>query len=382
MKKVLAGIIAITAVLCSFTGCGSVDDEKAGGSDTSTETTLEDENDETDVKEADTKASDEKDKDKKNSDSSYEDVINEYIDTINSGDVRKIFEMQMPEGGIDVLKLTFMMQSQALDGEEVDVDKMLDEYIEESAGSVPKVKLNKIVSVEDLSDKDIDALKEACSAYMMIVNYIKEKGGIDKIDINKISDDVQELDEKKFVDSITVDDAKYVTIEVLEDGKDEPTEQDFYIYRMNGGDWRVDTAMMGYVKKSKKASANASASSLYKAANTALVEMDEEDELPNVDGALVCSDDSKNINVPDDFDTEKFIDKMNEYFPDIEKMDWFVILDMGCASYVVVDKNEIDQIGVYPQNMFLDSNLELINDESIIKKSFDEVYDMCAELLK
>ncbi|MCR5599216.1 MAG: hypothetical protein K6G33_00515 [Ruminococcus sp.] len=380
MKKVLAGIIAITAVLCTFTGCGNIDDQKAGGSDASVETTANDSENDTETKEVDTKASDEK---KNNSsDSSYEDLINKYIDTINSGDLRKIFEMQMPEGGIDVMKLTFMMQSELSDGQEKDIDKMLDEYIEKSAGSIPKIKLNKIVSIEDLSDEDIDSLKEACSAYMMVLDYIKDKGGIDKIDVTKIEDDLDELDAKKFADSITVDDAKHVTIEVTEDGKDEPTEQDFYIYRMNGGEWRIDTAMMGYVKKAKKSSANSTSSSIYKAANTALVEMDEEGDLPNVDRVLVCSDDSKNINVPADFDTAKFKEKMEHYFSDSEKTDWFVVLDMGCASYVVSLKKDLSQVGVYPQNKFLDSNLELIDDDSISKKSFDEVYDMCAELLK
>ena len=31
MKNILAGIIALTTVLCTFTGCGSTDDKKAAG---------------------------------------------------------------------------------------------------------------------------------------------------------------------------------------------------------------------------------------------------------------------------------------------------------------------------------------------------------------
>ena len=39
MKKILAGIIALTTVFCTFTGCGSTDDEKTDSSETSVEST-------------------------------------------------------------------------------------------------------------------------------------------------------------------------------------------------------------------------------------------------------------------------------------------------------------------------------------------------------
>jgi hypothetical protein len=321
-------------------------------------------------------------KDDKNSDEGYETVIKEFIDAINAGDFEKVYDLQMPEGGRDVLKLTLMAQAKEMGKEDQDIDAMLEEQMKGLSGNLPKMKLNKIVSAEDLSEDNIKSIKTVCAGYKVIIDYIKEKGGIDKVNIEEMQKEFEDLDPEDFVDQINIKDAKMVTIEVETEGNDEPSEEQFYVYNIEGQGWRIDNSMLKYLNRSKKTSANSATSSLYKAAMTALVEMDEEDKLPKLKGALVCSDDSKNINVPDDFDTELFKKKVNNYFNDEEELDWFVILDMGCASYAVSVKKGKTESGVYPIRKFLDENLELIDDESVEKKSYDELYDMCAELLK
>jgi len=384
MKKILAGIIALTTVFCTFTGCGSTEDEKADGNDTSVETTAENVENETAVSEKEDAKDDEKSdkKDDKNSDEGYETVIKEFIDAINAGDYEKVFDLQMPEGGRDILRLTLMAQAKKMGKEDQDIDAMLEEQMKGLSGNLPKMKLNKIVSAEDLSDDNIESIKGICAGYKVVIDYINEKGGIDKVNIEEMQKEFEDLDPEDFVDQINIKDAKMVTIEVETEGNEEPSEEEFYVYNIEGQGWRIDNSMLKYLNRSKKTSANSASNALYKAAMTALVEMDEEGKLPKLKGALVCSDDSKNINVPDDFDTELFKKKVNNYFNDEEELDWFVILDMGCASYAVSVKKGKTESGVYPIRKFLDENLELIDDESVEKKSYDELYDMCAELLK
>ena len=385
MKKILAGIIALTTVFCMFTSCGSTDDEKESGNKSSVETTADSEKetseDEEDETKEEKKSDKKKDKESKADDKVYEDVVNEFIDAVNSKDIKKVFELQMPDGCIDVVKLMLLAQYEDSE-EEVDIDKLVDEYIEGMLGDIPTLKFNKIVRIEDLNDDEIDSLKSACAAYIMLADYIKEQGGIDNIDLKKMEEEFENVDPSENIDSIKIDDAKYVTFEAIEEGEDEPSEEEFYIYRINGGEWHIDNSMLAYVRKSKKASANSAANSLIKAANTALVEMEEEDALHAADKMIVCSDESKNVNVSDDFDVAVFKKKLKSYFGDEEELDWFVVIKDGCAVYSVSVEKGKSQIGTYPVNSVLKSDMDTESDENIGSKSFDEVYDMCADILK
>ena len=170
MKKILAGIIALTTVFCTFTGCGSTEDEKADGNDTSVETTAENVENETAVSEKEDAKDDEKPdkKDDKNSDEGYETVIKEFIDAINAGDYEKVFDLQMPEGGRDILRLTLMAQAKEMGKEDQDIDAMLEEQMKRLSDNLPKMKLNKIVSAEDLSDGNIESIKGICAGYKVV----------------------------------------------------------------------------------------------------------------------------------------------------------------------------------------------------------------------
>ena len=74
-------------------------------------------------------------------------------------------------------------------------------------------------------------------------------------------------------------------------------------------------SMLGYVKKSKIQSANTTASSIYKALNSALTELDEEDaDLPTDDSHSISSSGFS------DFDADEFFDSVEQYFSDISKV--------------------------------------------------------------
>lgn len=378
MKRILAGIIAVTTVLCAFTGCGSTDDEKTGGNETSVESSAENEEETSEAEDAET------DKDSENDtkdDKIYEDIINEYFDAINSKDYEKAVGLQLPKGSIDVVKLT-MLEKFGESEEDVDIDKKFDEYFRDIFVNMPNLKLKRIVSIEDLDDEERDALKEVCVGYAKVAEYIENQGGINNVDLDKVDGMFDDFDVSKEKDSVKLSDAKYVSLEFLAEGEDEPETEEYYIYCINDNEWHIDNSVLAYGRKSKKASANSYANTLLKAGNTALVEMDEEGILPAAEKMLVCSDESKNINVPADFDTTKFKKKLNNYFGNEEKLDWFIVINEGVAGYAVAVEKGKSQIGTYPVDHILSSDGETESDDTISSKSFDEVYDICADALK
>ena len=376
MKKILAGIIAFTTVFCTFTGCESTNNEKTNSSETSVESTTEIEEETSEDKEEETKEDIEEGK---TDDKVYEDIINKYIDAVNSKELEKVYELQMPDGCMDVAKFK-MMQEYANLLEDVESDKRVDELMERITDVMPALKLNKIVCVEELNDDEMGALKNTLSGYIKIADYINKQGGIKNVDIDKFV--YGDLDQSDNSDSIKIDDAKYVVFETLEEGKDEPTEEEFYIYRINGGEWHIDNFMVLTVKQLKMSSSNSTANSLKNAANCALIEMDEESALPKMEKVLLCSDESKNINVPDSLNYSEFIKKLNNYFENVSDFDWFVVVDKMNVRYAVIVKKDQSQIGIYPYPGKLNTEFETEKDDSFGSKSFDEVYDMCAEVLK
>ncbi|MBP5580333.1 MAG: hypothetical protein J6X85_00815 [Ruminococcus sp.] len=107
-------------------------------------------------------------------------------------------------------------------------------------------------------------------------------------------------------------------------------------------------AMLGYTKKSKLSSVNSDASIFFRAANTAMVELDEEGK--KVKGYyIISSDDIKNQAVP--FDTGEFREKLMRYFDKIGNYEYFIICRNGCAEYAAIAPswdNKKDYIGTYP----------------------------------
>lgn len=97
-------------------------------------------------------------------------------------------------------------------------------------------------------------------------------------------------------------------------------------------------SMLGYTKKAKMSAANSLANTICRAANTAMVEMDEEYE--NTGGIyIICSDEKKNMDVP--FDIDEFNKHFKQY-TDNEKMgknNYFMVVNNGVVEYVAVSED-------------------------------------------
>lgn len=94
-------------------------------------------------------------------------------------------------------------------------------------------------------------------------------------------------------------------------------------------------SMLGYTKKAKMSAENSLASTMYRAANTALVEMDELYE--NTGGIyIICSDESKNMDVP--FDIDEFNEHFKQYINNekAEKHNYFMVVNNGAVEYAAV----------------------------------------------
>lgn len=107
-------------------------------------------------------------------------------------------------------------------------------------------------------------------------------------------------------------------------------------------------SMLGYTKKSKQSSMNSNASTLFKAGNTALIELDEEKK--DIKGYyIISSDNSRNQAVP--FDVEKFREKTANYFDKIGEYEYFMVCRDGAVEYTAIAKSwgdKSDYIGTYP----------------------------------
>jgi len=91
---------------------------------------------------------------------------------------------------------------------------------------------------------------------------------------------------------------------------------------------------LGYVRKAKTVSATNTANTVYRAANSALEDLDEMD-VNTLGDYIIASDASKNVNVP--FDAEKFYNA-GYYYDDFSDKDYFVIVENGyCTGCAVID---------------------------------------------
>ena len=113
-------------------------------------------------------------------------------------------------------------------------------------------------------------------------------------------------------------------------------------------------AMSGYVSKSKISSANAAASSISKAVDSSLTDLDMQGV--KISGYyVVCSDKKNNYNLPENFDEDEFYKQMKNYYSDSEKQEWFAVVEYSSCTYAAVSEGWKEQlVGTYPYSSTAD----------------------------
>lgn len=381
MKKIIA-MLAVTAVLCSFTSCGqdtaeevSEESSEKSVSEVSEEETTESETEEITESETEEITESETESETKNEtedetestneqsenlsvNGSYEDALNMFIDCANNKDIEGLMKVSFPDKYIDAWKLIIELSGTSLD-----------ELIMNNEESDETLRLVEIVSAEPLPSEELDDMVEIYSTFELINQYIEENGK-DNIDEEKFESFLYEAEMENppelYFEVPDVQIVKCIIESTSSTGETEIHEE-FIMYYIDGEGWKVDMSLMGYVKKSKQLSVNTSAKTIMVASNISLSELDEYDIV--FPDCIISSDHSKNYNISDDY-VSQFEEKM-EYFlsSDEEYKDYNYIIEIkgGAAVNVAITKpEEPNYIGVYP----------ITDDEYKGDEAFDELYNM------
>lgn len=119
-------------------------------------------------------------------------------------------------------------------------------------------------------------------------------------------------------------------------------------------------AMVGYTKKSKISAANTYARNVYRAANTVLVDMDEEDI--NVGGAYIIS--NYGLEPKPAFDGGAFFDEMKVYMGDsTADLEYFAVVEDGRVVYVAVKEIGNMYTGCYPNVSTTDGPVSITGEQ-------------------
>lgn len=383
MKKIIASLTAFICAASVFTGCGKIDD-KDDKKDSGKQSEQALEND-------------------------LEDAIQNVLDAVNEKDIKKIAYSFLPDD------LTDSLFNIAAD----DINDLMDMEDIDLSDAANTGKLISVERTEDI-DKNYLTLLEKVFSFAKTFSEYMEKNDLSFEDFEDMDEeellnsplgDIKDIFEdtdldldspEKIVSSGLLDkiESRYsitdgcmakVTIEA--DGETGTIELPFY--KIKGEGWHCEMilypTMIGYVKRSKQTSLNVSAKSLHNAADTALIDMDEQGL--DIDGTFIIGSDSNgglNHNVKSNFDMETFSESMNEYYSDTSDFDYFLVINKGICEYVVCGKTDDEgygaYVGTYPiksvpesfDGSFFETKLATTDEEQL---TFQELYDMAAELI-
>lgn len=380
MKKIIAGIIAITTVLCTFTGCGKRSAED-GGADKPSETTTIQETTAAETTEAAAETA---------GYSSYEELVKDFVEAYAANDRKKTLYMQYPDGVMDIVKVTMKGEEDdefAITGDisEEEAISSLQYELYKSYSEDEKATFNGIISAETLKESEADAIKHNWGVMTGLERYIKEHGGPDKINRFELDEIESDLMGDDLSDSCEIEEGYHVTFEIKDENTGETSEGMMNVFRIKGESWKVNVLdSSGYVIRDRSDLVRADASSVDRALNTALVMMDESNNtVSSIEKPFIAgSDENLCFNVPDSFDTARLIKEASNYVSEIPKIKWFAVIHNGLVVYCAVNNADgTGYAGTYPPDVVLNGigeNGSADYAENPEQKSLEDLYDICA----
>ena len=171
----------------------------------------------------------------------------------------------------------------------------------------------------------------------------------------------------------------YVLME-LENENGDTDKGNAIVYRLNGGNLKV------MITHSRTDQVRTTATQLYKAGNTVLLDMYESGDPDGIEDNqyyIVSSDKSLDLNVPDSFDPEIFKSGLEKYSDKANDSEWFMVINKDVVIYAVIKVPEISDItATYPEYSILTADGDSYKTEKDeAGKSFEELYDICKELI-
>ncbi len=377
MKRILSGIIAFTAVMGILTGCGKKTFDKAEEV-TTVETTAAAEEETTAEAETDENTSE-----ADISNASCEDVIYEFIDAYNAQDYQKTFEMQMPDDIMKVIDFTVKYDEK----EKRDANEIIRVFQRGIYGNADdehiEVKIKNIIEKEPMTEKELLDRKFAFGMYEYMVRFVNENGTDPDLDESSIEEAMSKLDTDDLVKQAGISDGYRVKIELENEKTGYTYEGNAYVMNYKGK-WKIDAdCILGSAMINSLKQLEGFARSIYNAQNTAIVEMDE--EFYDIDWKtcfIVCSDESKDYNVPEEFDRDYFMKKVRQYFDAIDKTEWFSVICNGVARTVAYVKDKPENIETYPDfKNDKEEVISVIGEKISDDMSFDERYNICVDTI-
>lgn len=362
MKKILAMLIAVTAVFSAFTACGT--DEAESPSNLSSEISES-------IPEISENLSEPEDNISENSEipeiitteqtsqsetvssnDEYIEAFNRLRDTVLNSDKDEFVKNILPSAVYESMKYA----------------GILTEFAEDAYLTTDNYDFNydsiEIISAESIDDK---LSKSISKIYMYEMLCLAED-----IDDNKL-EELNELFEN-IESTVNFESFDIVTMNI--DGE----EVKVCFFKCTGEEMKVELTFAQEIieymdRKSNENSASNIASSIYKATNSALAELNEEGI--DVSGLhIICSDTSKNIisgELANNLDS--LYKKMSAFFEDIDKYDYFVVIsNHGC--YYSVAACDDENVGSFPKDSLVEGiNGERINLEFAKEDFADHLYD-------
>jgi hypothetical protein len=232
-----------------------------------------------------------------------------------------------------------------------------------------------IKKTEPLNEEETFELRSKIAMITLCLDYIDSHGGAEGVDAEAMLNEIMDYDLEAAAAEVELDESYYITFGLENEKWDWSGDGNAIVYRVRGGSWKISANdLIGTLSRGKDKRLDTAADSLYRAANTALVELDERGELPAMDNTfIVASDDSRNAGIPEDFDPAEFRRVLSNYF-DHERFagDWFVVIKDGCAMETAVyDSENPHNVGTCPPSDYVDFAYEGM--------TYDEIYDKACE---
>ncbi|MBR6581687.1 MAG: hypothetical protein IKK66_10360 [Ruminococcus sp.] len=396
MKKIICGIMTMSLACSLMTACGK-DDETTKETNTSITLEANEEIKVTDKKEASTETNDvkkdsdesktvsdtEKESENKSSENTSEIETNEkgfektlyaYFEALNESDYEKALKYFYPAEIVDGLIEVSEIQN-------TDLTALVASDVEAKSYEITDIEIESEIPKDDLKELS-DTMNQMYYTVDTVKNYDKDIDSMSEEELTEIQNKIMNIEENEVEKKYTVTEGYDITVNYLVDG--EPDEDYFYVFNVEGDGWMLQNSMRKYIKNSRQSSANADSKTIIIAYNTALTELDEMGA--NLSGTFIlCSDESKNYNVPDDFSIDEINEIVGYYYTFEEDCKYFVIISNGVCHYCAVSAFE-DTVGTYPVSAIPKScnqgTLETEEVPDISDYTFDEIYETAKNIVK
>lgn len=352
MKKLTALMAALALAVCTFTACensnkNSSSTPPASSSETATE--------------PDTLSAD--------SDGAKlcTDLLNEYLDSINTGDIEKSFKYQYFDEIIEAVA--------ALSGYE-SVEAMYDNF----KGSFDGMNLviNSIESVQPITDYQYGFIEEIYGRFCAVQYIIDRDGGINKTTTKYL----QEVygDEEKYKEyKLDFKEGYYMECTLTSEGQGNVAQRIMF-YRTEDDNWKLDMTVAGYIDECEDYAIDHIADEIVATANDLL------DKNTKIDGKqfIVGSDKGLDVNVPKDFDADELRKFVTENCEAYTGGKFFIFVKENHAYYAAYAEND-DYTGTSPYGAKIgekEGTADYVEIDLEDHNLFENIYNSSAEAVK